>query len=90
MKNHRDTFKRTPYIHTPGRFNETAGVYQYVRPFVRIWQAITPTGKQATDYHVEHYRTKPADNKPVYELPRLRRGYTWQGPFNILGFTTED
>ena len=90
MQKHRQVFDRTPYIHMAGNYNEAKRKYEYLRPFVRIWQAITPAGRQSVYFHSESYRVKPTGNNPVFTLPALRLGYVWAGPFSYSGFTDAD
>jgi hypothetical protein len=63
-----------------GSFNEKAGKYEYDRPYVLIWQVMTPTGKQSKLYHAESYKKEPS-GKNFFPLPTLRKGYTWSGPY---------
>ena len=82
MKNYRDAFpNENIYFHNPmergpsGKANPQKPRYKYVF----IWRAMTPTGKVSKYYHFECGQKWKETNS--FELPKLKKGYTWTGPY---------
>jgi len=82
MQTYREAFpNENIYIHMPkdrppaGEANPQKARYK----FCFIWRAITPTGRASKYWHA--LQTNDPCNMTASNLPRLRKGYRWTGPF---------
>jgi len=69
------------YIHNPNDYppsGESSPQRKRYR-YAYIWRALTPTGKVSKYYHAE-LSNRWRDHS-FYELPKLRKGYEWKGPY---------
>ena len=76
LPSYRESFpKENVYIHNPFDTQKMNWKYKYVY----IWRALTPTGK------VSKYTSWSMGNKEDcynnINLPKLRKGYVWKGPY---------
>ena len=77
------------YIHNPTEVNPKtlkSNPQRYRYKYVYIWRALTPTGRISKYYHAELSNTWRTKNN--YPLPKLRRGYVWNGPYLYGKYST--
>jgi hypothetical protein len=82
MKKYREEFPdENIYIHNPTEVNPKTLKHpqKYVYKYIFIWRALTPTGKLSKYFHAEKTNKWREDSK--YQLPKLREGYQWKGPY---------
>jgi len=83
MKNYRKEFpNENIYIHNPTDSNPItmkSNPQKYRYEYVYIWRAFTPTGRVSRYFHSELSNKFRKSN--FYPLPKLRKGYTWNGPY---------
>ena len=65
------------YVHNPFITSVEYTGYRY--KYVFIWRALTPTGRISKYFHAE--LTNKWQETNFYPLPKLKKGYTWMGPY---------